>query len=200
MQDGDSEPFNQALQDAARAGVNLKTLKQVKIPGDIVLFRALPVADQEAKRPRKSQAAHEKAIDRWTLFRVTHDTGSGAAFRPRVIRLTLRMSAVRYGHSAIERTEEIMKTLTLALLIAFSTFTAAHAEWEILDPGMSAATKSAPVATTQPVNPTRVARGRCVADLQLSPGPIVNGRHRQPTQSEIDERMQQVIEQCADRR
>jgi hypothetical protein len=47
-----------------------------------------------------------------------------------------------------------MKTLALALLIAFSTLTAAHAEWEILDVGMSAQTQSAPVATTtQPANP-----------------------------------------------
>jgi hypothetical protein len=48
MQDGNNEAFNQALQDAARAGVNLKTLKQLRVPGDIVLFRALPAADQEA--------------------------------------------------------------------------------------------------------------------------------------------------------
>jgi hypothetical protein len=48
-----------------------------------------------------------------------------------------------------------MKILALALLIAFSTLTAARAEWEILDPGMSAQTKSAPVATTtQPANPS----------------------------------------------
>jgi hypothetical protein len=57
--------------------------------------------------------------------------------------------------ASIPRTEEMMKTLSLALLIAFSTLTAAHAEWEILDPGMPAATKSAPVTTaTQPVNPS----------------------------------------------
>ena len=48
-----------------------------------------------------------------------------------------------------------MKTLTLTMLIAFSTFTAARAEWEILDPGMPAATKSAPMTTaTQPANPS----------------------------------------------
>jgi hypothetical protein len=60
-----------------------------------------------------------------------------------------------------------MKTLTLALLIAFSTFTAAHAEWEMYDIGMPAQIKqaqaySAPVQTvtqpaspsTQPVNPS----------------------------------------------
>jgi hypothetical protein len=60
-----------------------------------------------------------------------------------------------------------MKALTLALLIAFSTLTAAHAEWEILDGGMSAQSKSATVApATQPVN--------------SSSSPVVAQRQTQP--------------------
>jgi hypothetical protein len=48
-----------------------------------------------------------------------------------------------------------MKTLTLALLITFSTLTAARAEWEILDVGMPAQIKSATATTTtQPTTPS----------------------------------------------
>jgi len=55
--------------------------------------------------------------------------------------------------------------LTMALLLAAETATAADQEG-----------------------------GQCVPDLHFTPGPIVNGQHRQPTQSEIDQRMQQLIE------
>lgn len=48
VRDGDNVKMQQVLDQAAKSGMNLKSFKQMNIPGDIVLFRALPADDQKA--------------------------------------------------------------------------------------------------------------------------------------------------------
>jgi hypothetical protein len=72
-----------------------------------------------------------------------------------------------------------MKTLlATALLLGLSSFTAAHAEWEILDPGTAVNAQAKSNASTMD------ASSDCTPPL-LSQKAIENGSHHQPTSAEI---------------
>jgi hypothetical protein len=66
---GDFTGYHEAVQAAKTAGVNLASLKHMKVPGDIVLFKALPTEDQVAilrqsdadERKRYLPSAHKEA-------------------------------------------------------------------------------------------------------------------------------------------